>query len=314
VIILLMIAVWKLTPTAARAFARRLPPLEGEVISFSTVVFGVSFLEFLMSQADKILIGFYLNARQVGIYAVAAALVTFVPIVLQSVNQIFSPTIADLHARGQRELLGRIFQTLTKWILGLTLPLAAVMIIFAPALMRIFGRDFEVGWPILVIGTLGQLINCAVGSVGYLLLMSGNQRRLIRIQAIMTCVMVVLSLILIPAWGITGAAAGAALTNVFTNVWYLAEVRRTLGLFPYTKSYLRLLLPLFGNLAVLLLLKTALKTLHPEWVVIFAGLILAYLAFAAIALVFGLDADDRLLARAVWSRVRSTFQTAGETA
>ena len=32
------------------------------------VVFGVSFLEFLMSQADKILIGFYLNVRQVGVY------------------------------------------------------------------------------------------------------------------------------------------------------------------------------------------------------------------------------------------------------
>ena len=48
------------------------------------------------------------------------------------------------------------------------------MIIFAPALMRIFGPDFEVGWPVLVIGTLGQLVNCAVGSVGYLLLMSGQ--------------------------------------------------------------------------------------------------------------------------------------------
>ena len=42
----------------------------------------------------------------VGIYAVAATLVAFVPIVLQSVNQIFSPTIADLHARGRSGLAG----------------------------------------------------------------------------------------------------------------------------------------------------------------------------------------------------------------
>ncbi len=313
VIVLLMIAVWRLTPKAARAFSGDLP-LEREVISFSTVVFGVSFLEFLMSQADKILIGFYLNARQVGIYAVAAALVTFVPIVLQSVNQIFSPTIADLHARGQHELLGRIYQTLTKWILGLTLPLAAVMMIFAPGLMRIFGHDFEAGWPILVIGTLGQLVNCGVGSVGYLLLMSGNQRRLIRIQAIMACAVVVLSMILIPKWGIAGAAAGAALTNVCTNVWYLVEVRRALGLFPYTRSYLRLLLPFSGNLAVLLLLKITLKAVHPEWLGICAGLVLAYLVFVLIALAFGLDGDDRLIARAAWSKIRSVFQTAEGTA
>src|SRR4029077_4879143 len=125
--------------------------------------------------------------------------------------------IAELYARGQIELLGRIYQTLTKWILGITLPLGAGMIIFAPALMRIFGHDFEIGWPILVIGTLGQLVNCGVGSVGYLLLMSGNQRRLIRVQAVMAVVMVVLNLLLIPRWGIVGAAVGASATNVVTN-------------------------------------------------------------------------------------------------
>ena len=314
VILLLVIAAWNLTPKAARAFSGSVPPLEGEVISFSAVVFGVSFLEFMLSQADKILIGFYLNARQVGIYAVAAALVTFVPIILQSVNQIFSPTIADLHARGQHELLGRIFQTLTKWTLGLTLPLAGVMIIFAPALMRIFGHDFETGWPILVIGTMGQLINCGVGSVGYLLLMSGNQRRLVRIQAIMACVMVALSVILIPRWGIAGAAVAAALTNVFNNIWYLVEVRRTLGLSPYNRGYLRLLLPTSGNLAVLVLLKTTLKAVHPEWLVISAALLLAYLVFIVVALGFGLDADDRLVAGAVWSRMRGAFQTSEEAA
>ena len=310
VIVLLVIAVWKLTPKAARALSGRLAPVENEVISFSAIVFGVSFLEYLMSQADKILIGFYLDAREVGIYAVAMAVVAFVPIVLQSVNQIFSPTIADLYARGEIELLGRMFQTLTKWILGLTLPLVAGIVVFAPALMRIFGHDFEVGWVVLVIGTLGQLVNCGVGSVGYLLLMSGNQRRLIRIQAVMACGMLALNVILIPKWGIVGAAVGAALTNAVTNVWYLAEVRHTLGVLPYSRSYWRLLLPVCGNLAVLLMVRTTLKAVRPEWIVIGAGISLAYLAFVAIAMAFGLDADEQLIASAVWSKVRGAFQGA----
>ncbi len=314
VIVLLAVAVWKLTPKPAREFSGGLAPIENEVISFSAIVFGVSLLEYLMSQADKILIGFYLNAREVGVYAVAMALVAFVPIILQSVNQIFSPTIADLYARGQIELLGRIFQTLTKWILGLTLPLAAGMVIFAPALMRIFGHDFEVGWAVLVIGTLGQLINCGVGSVGYLLLMSGNQRRLIRIQAVMACGMLALNIFLIPRWGIVGAAVGAAVTNAVTNIWYLAEVRRSLGLLPYSRNYWRLLLPVCGNLAVLLIIRTTLKTVRPEWIVIGAAISLAYLAFIGIAMAFGLDADDRLIASAVWSKVRGAFQGAEENA
>ena len=156
-------------------------------------------------------------------------------------------------------------------------------------------------------GTLGQLINCAVGSVGYLLLMSGNQRRLIRIQAVMACGMLALNVVLIPRWGIVGAAVGAAVTNAVTNIWYLAEVRRSLGLLPYSRSYWRLLLPVCGNLAVLLIMKATLKAVRPEWVVIAAGLASAYVAFIAIAMAFGLDADDRLIASAVWSKLRGAL-------
>ncbi len=304
VIVLLVFAVWKLTPRAARAFSGGLASIEKDVISFSAVAFGMDSLGFVMSQADKILIGFYLNARELGIYAMAAALVAFVPTVLQSVNQIFSPTIADLHAREQRELLGRLFQTLTKWILGLTLPLGCVIIVFARELMRIFGPEFEAGWPILIIGTLGQLINCGVGSVGYLLLMSGQQRRLIRIQAVMAVVMVGMSLMLIPRLGLTGAALGAAITNAVSNVWYLREVRSKLGLFPYNRSYFRLLPPLAANLCVVLFLRFALGGILPPWMTLAIVLVSAYFAFVAIALAAGLDEDDRLIARALWSRVR----------
>ena len=69
-------------------------------------------LEFLMGQADRVALGFYRDARGVGIYAVAATLIAYESIILQSVNQIFSPVIADIHTRGELALLGRLFQTL----------------------------------------------------------------------------------------------------------------------------------------------------------------------------------------------------------
>ena len=144
----------------------------------------------------------------------AAAVVVYVPLVLSSVNQIFAPTISDLHMRGDHVLLARLFQSLTKWVVGLTLPLAIVIVVFARPFMRIFGPDFEAGWPILIIGTLGQLVNCGVGSVGYLLLMSGNEKRLIKVQIAMAAMMVACSAALVPIWGIVGASVAAALTNV----------------------------------------------------------------------------------------------------
>jgi len=236
----------------------------------------------------------------------ASSLVTFVPVLLQSVNQIFSPTIADLYARNQHELLGRLFQTLTRWIFGLTIPMALVLMLFAPALMGIFGADFVAAWPILVIGTLGQLINCGVGSAGTLLLMSGNQRSLLMIQTVMAILMVVLNLVLIPRWNITGAAIAAAITVSFSNFCYLYEVRKKMGLTPYNRSYRRLLAPVFGTTIAILLVRSKFSE-TPGWMSVALALVLGYMVFLAIAILLGLDADDRVIAKAVWSRFRGMF-------
>jgi O-antigen/teichoic acid export membrane protein len=304
VLLLLVRTANKLTPLSARFAFRRVRLPSWQIFSFASAALAMDVVGFLYSQTDKVVLGLYLNARSVGIYAAAAAIVAFVPIALQSVNQIFSPTIADLHARGEVELLNRLFQTLTKWITALTLPLAAVVILFARALMRIFGPDFESGWAILAIGTVGQLVNCAVGSVGYLLLMSGNERKLVRIQTIVGVATVVGSLLLVPKWGMVGAALAAAAGNAGSNLWCLWEVRRALGLFPYNRGYRRLILPTLAVLSTAVALKMALRSVGPDIVVVALCTLAAYAAFFGSVLIAGLDADDRVIAEAVWSKLR----------
>jgi O-antigen/teichoic acid export membrane protein len=304
VLILLGRATWKLSPEPARAPSFGLPILEREIVSFSMVLFAVQGLEFLLSQTDKVLLGIYLNARQVGIYSIAAALVAFVPLALQSVNQIFSPMIADLHSRGDLEMLARLFRSLVKWTLGLTLPLATVVILFARPIMGIFGPDFAPGWPVLIVGTIGQLVNCGVGSVGYLLLMSGHQQKLLRIQTVMAVVLVSANLILIPRWGLLGAASAGAGVNIVSNLWYLAEVRASLGIRPSMRKYLALALPTAVMIVPLLLFRAFVSVRWSAWEAVAAGLALSYVIFVGISLLAALDPDDRDIARAIWLKIR----------
>src|SRR5581483_3792644 len=105
---LLVVSCWKLMPGPARAFGAPVPSLQRDVGIFSATVSGMNLLEFVIAQSDKVLIGIFLTTRDLGIYAMAAGLVTFVSIILQSVNQIFSPTIAGLHAKRDYVLLGRM--------------------------------------------------------------------------------------------------------------------------------------------------------------------------------------------------------------
>ena len=299
---LMVVSVWRLTPVPARS-AGTLVQVERKVVTFSAAAFGLAAVEFVLAQTDKIVLGYYLAPQQVGIYAVAMALVGLVPIALQSVNQIFSPMIAELHAVRSRLLLQRLYATLTKWIVILTIPLVLTVVIFARPIMGIFGPAFEAGAGVLAIGALGQLVNCGVGSVGFLLIMSGQQMQMIKIQAANAGLMIGLSLYLVPRWGVTGAALASAITVATTNLWSLLAVRRTLQLFPYHAGYFKLALPLLVSTGILVALIHASVGIDSHWKMAALALVGAYVSFLGTLLMFGLDAEDRQIAQIVWTRM-----------
>jgi len=303
VLVLLAAGVRRFTPARARLSAPNSSKLPSEVWAFSASMLSIGTMEFVIVQVDKITLGHFASARDVGVYSLAAAVVAFVPLVLHSVNQIFSPIIADLHTRGELVLLQRLFQSLTKWVVGLTLPLAAVVIVFARPLMRIFGHDFEAGWPVLVIGCAGQLVNCGVGSVGFLLLMSGNEKLLIRVQAVTTAVMIAGSMLLVPWLGMVGAAIAAASANIVMNVCNLWQVRRALNISPYNRSYLSLLVPTIVMLALTALIRTNIFWFRHDWAAIGCAGMLAYAVFGCMMLAIGLDQDDRMIGGLIWRRL-----------
>jgi O-antigen/teichoic acid export membrane protein len=281
--------------------------VDKETVSVATTTLGLALLGFVMTQTETVALGRFRDPHALGVYALGTAIVAFVCIVLSSVNQIFGPTIADLYAREQHDLLSRMYHTLTKWIIGLTLPLAAVIMIFSLPIMRIFGHEFESGWIVLVIGTVGQLVNAGVGSSGTMLYMTGRHRYLIWIQAGVSLMIVVLNVLLVPRWGIVGAVCTAAIANVAVNTCYLITVRRVLGLFPYDTSYFRLLLPGVGMLSVLFVIRETFSAIWPAWATLGASLLLAYVIFLGLALVFGLNADDKLVAQMIWARIQSVI-------
>lgn len=307
VFLLLALCIWKMMPhgVAARGSALR---IEREVMDFSAAAFGVAALQFVFSQTDLIVVGHYFDARQVGIYAVAMALVGFVPIALDSVNQIFAPIISELHAAGDSRLLQRLYSTLTKWIVILTFPLALTTVVFASGLVSIFGPAFRAGSIVVAIGAVGQFVNCAVGSVGYLLLMSGNESELLKVQALSAGLLVGLDLALVPRLGIAGAIMATACTTITSNVWLLRCVRRRLGMFPYHRGYFKLIAPALGSVAGVLFLARNFAGVHRQWALAGIAMAVAYAIFLGMIALNGLDDDDRAVARAARARCGDFFQ------
>ena len=204
------------------------------------------------------------HGTELDAYAAAARISQVLLLFLTSLNLVFSPFAADLHARGQLQRLDELFKRSTRWALAATLPLLIVLFIGADDVLHAFSGRFEVGEGALRILLVGQAANVATGSVGFLLIMTGFTGLDLLDNVLGTALLFGLAVALTAAFGIEGTATAAAVSVAALNVLRLAQVRHRIGVQPYERAYLGLALPAAGAALAALGAQTALSG-RPWW-------------------------------------------------
>jgi O-antigen/teichoic acid export membrane protein len=192
-----------------------------------------------MTWLDRLLVGYYMPSEAVGWYQVAAQASGAFAVVLGAFSAIFGPMIAGLLERGERERLQELFRVATKWGVLAVLPGAALCLLFpGPAIVAIFGPDYLPAAVPLLILVVGQVLTAATGAVGYLLMMGGQQNLWLGLSLAALAADIVLNIVLIPEFGLAGAAAATTLAVGALYISGLVAVRRQLGLWPYDRRFL----------------------------------------------------------------------------
>ena len=287
-------------------FAPQLPSpfLARELLSFSLPASMAGMFTVLTLWADRLMIAYFRPAAEVGIYQAASQTAILFAAILGGFNLVLAPMIVDLHHKGERARLEELFRVSTKWVLYISLP-AFLVICFAPRPLMtvVFGPDYARGWLPLVILAAGQMVNAGTGAVGLLLIMTGHPNRWLWLSGTMLLVNIVLNLVLIPRWGITGAALASAGAVSGLFLLGLLQVKRTLRLWPYDRRYLKGLLAAGVTTAALFLLRT--WTTAPPALDLLLTLLVSGAVFAAVLLLSGLDAEDREFLRFARARLAS---------
>ena len=112
----------------------------------------------------------------------------------------------------------------------LSLPIFLPLILFSEIIMSLFGAEFERGGKVLLILAIGQLTNTFCGSVGFLLNMSGNERANSNVTLISLLVLIVFMVLLIPSFGIIGAALASSASVITFNLLAFYEAERKIGI------------------------------------------------------------------------------------
>jgi len=196
-------------------------------------------VQFIMAWTDKLMLGNMMTAEDVGIYGVAFRLSMFASITLMAINSIASPKFAEMYGEKNMEGLKKVAQQSTKMIFWSTLPLVILFFMFPKLLLGLFGEQFTIGVYAFMLLSLGKLISALSGSVGNLLQMTGKQLIFMNILLAGAIINVILNYLLIPVYGINGAAVASMSSIIIWNLTMVYYVKKELGFLTFYIPFIR---------------------------------------------------------------------------
>ena len=205
-----------------------------EWLIFSTPNFLSSIVDTVLVSTDTLFLAFFaISNVQIGYYTAAIKISAFISLPLVSLNAMFTPIIAELHAKGEIQKLTSMFKLVTKWTLTLSLPIFGVATLFSVPLLGISGGNFASAWPLLIALSIGNLVNAGTGSVGYMLLMTGHQKLSFLNSLVAVIFNVLFNIFLTPRYGAMGTAISTGLAYTIVNLMRVLQVYVLLKIQPY---------------------------------------------------------------------------------
>jgi O-antigen/teichoic acid export membrane protein len=259
---------------------------------------------------DSLMLARLGSASDVGVYAIVGGLIAPASVVSTAIGQMFAPRIAARDARGERAQLESLLQRVTYWNTVTSLPLFGGLIAAPVACLGVFGHQYERGAQALAVLALGQLVNTAAGPLGQVLTMTGRQAFVVLDNVAVAVLNLVLCIVLIPRFGLVGAAASTTVALTVVNAVKLAQVMRLLRMRPYRRDFARPLIAGVPAIGAAAIVAAAVPGPLPAVGVVGTGVVLLTV-YAAVLGRLGIAPEERELLSAARRRVRVRLAVGG---
>ncbi len=256
---------------------------------------------------QALLIGTLGSIAGVGVFAVADQLNKIGHDFYTSINTSADPYIAELHDGGKHKELGQLYQTATKWSLTINLPFFLIFMLFPDPILSIFGESFMGGATALMILAWANLVDVGTGMCGTILSMSGYTKLKLVNNIISITLSIGLNVLLIPRFGIVGAATSALLVYVALNTIRILQVYYLMRLTPYNISFLKPITAASVAFGAIFALKTwAPVDGNVLFVALYAFILMAI--FVGMIWLLRLSTEDRMLLDRVLQKTRNRLK------
>ena len=189
------------------------------MLSFSTPLMVTGIVSVAIAWTDIILIGVFKSQADVGIYNSAYIIASSLMIFWLSFGDIFYPIISELHSKKLTNTIRKTFETATRWVFALTVPIFVVSVLNSARIISIvFGSAYAQASIPLAILIVGYFFTTVFGLAEHGLRTFHKTKFLGIWSTIGFLVNILMNLFLIPKYGIIGAAIATTITLLAVNL------------------------------------------------------------------------------------------------
>ncbi len=201
-------------------------------LKVSLPIFALDGLAFTMKRIDAIMLGSLVDTTQVAFYGAASRVAELGQFGLIAANLALAPMISGLYHSNKKDELQAALSLAAKLILGLTIVLSLGLIVLGPFVLGLFGAEFKIAYRPLMVLLIGQVVAALSGTVGYIMSLTNYHNQAAILVAVAMLVNVTLNALLIPTFGMMGAAVATTVSALVWNISGLIFVIRVIKLNP----------------------------------------------------------------------------------
>ena len=183
----------------------------------------------LLTNVDIVMLQQFRSPDDVAVYYAAAKTLALIAFVHFAVSAAVGHRFSEYHVAGDHERLKDILAESIRWTFWASLAASVVLLAMGRPLLSLFGPQFVDGYHLMLILAAGLMARAAVGPIERLLNMLGEQRACAAVYATAFALNLVLCVVLIPRFGVDGAAVATSTALIVESILLFIVTRRRLG-------------------------------------------------------------------------------------
>ncbi len=205
------------------------------VVRYSLYLGGMNVLAGGLRKIDLLIAGYFLKAKEVGVYALAVEIAYMFGKIRTAFNPILSPVISELHYNGEFEKLGKSYRHSSFLIFLFSTPVLLTFLIYGKNVLFLFGSAYGGAYGALVVLSIAHFISNSLGQAFQVTAIVGKPAYSLGAATFDLVVRSICGFLFIPAWGIMGAALSTSAGTALSKIPLVYYLRKRFRVWPFIK-------------------------------------------------------------------------------